>query len=571
MITIAGSEMPTDRRHFKRYPRKSELDPKLNKNSHKIQIVDYSLGGIGAVIGDSLGIAKGDIISIDMEDLEMKTFGQVVWLSGRRIGIKNIGQLKGRVSDFRISDVLIGLQRTSKTGIFTVQNGSIVRTVFVRGGDMVFAASNQEEERLGDMLLREGKITRAQYDHAVIEMKRTKQRQGAVLVRLGYLKPQQLPVEVKHQVEEIIKKLITLQDGSFSLEEMPLPTEEVITLKLSVANLIYHGLRTMDLGRVENELPTMEDILCFSPDPLNLFQDIQLDYSGKKIISCIDGKTPIREIVSITQLDSREVSRTIYALLSTRMIEINKKIGCDVAIPEEVTEEIIEEKTEQKPKPEINPELKDMIEDMHQRCGSLGYYGILGVKEHAPLEDMKSAYYKAAKQFHPDRHFHLIDDSLKDKLSDIFSYIYEAYTTLRNEEKKKEYDRMMILRPARLTSTQDRAKAVFEEGRLEFKKGNYAGARLLFGQAVYFDATTADYHYYHGLALMKEDRPKDAEKAMTRALKLAPGHASYLAELGFIFLALGFRTRAKAFFEKSLKTEMDNVRAREGLLILSKA
>jgi len=41
--------MSTDRRHFRRYPKTSEFDLKLSKNSHKSKTVDYSLGGLGAV------------------------------------------------------------------------------------------------------------------------------------------------------------------------------------------------------------------------------------------------------------------------------------------------------------------------------------------------------------------------------------------------------------------------------------------------------------------------------------------------------------------------------------------
>lgn len=41
-----------------------------------------------------------------------------------------------------------------------------------------------------------------------------------------------MPV-VRQQVEQIILNLFTLKDGSFEFKEMPLPPDEVITLKLS--------------------------------------------------------------------------------------------------------------------------------------------------------------------------------------------------------------------------------------------------------------------------------------------------------------------------------------------------
>ncbi len=558
--------MGKDKRHFKRYPKVSDFELRINNNSLKARMLDYSLNGVGAVVKDTLPIRKGDLIDLTVKEPDIKAGGEIVWTnpdkSGLRMGLKVIGRMKGLIKDFRPADILIGLQRTCKTGILRVESGDIVKRVYIKNGDMIFSASNQDEDRLGDLLLREGRITQEQFDHSVRELKRTKQRQGAVLVRLGYLKPHELVTVVSHHAEEIILSLFGLESGSFVFEETPLPTEEVITLKLSAANLIYYGVKRINnLQLIEGELPSADDILSFSPDPLDLFQDIRLDESGKMITSCVNGKTSIKEIISITQLDEAEALKTICALLSVRMIEIKRKEEPAVEMPEEIIEEIVRERTEA----EINPQLRDMIEDMHSRHEGLGYYGILGVKEYATTAEIKSAYYKAAKKFHPDMHFHLKDDSLKDKLSDIFSYVYAAYATLSNPQKRKDYDKLITLKPARLTANQDKAKALFEEGKLEFRRNKFQDAELLFGQAIYFDGTIGGYHYYYGKALMKQNKFKDAEKAIARALKGEPHNADYLAELGFVFLKLGLPTRAKALFEKALKISPGHAGASEGI------
>lgn len=568
-----------EKRSFRRYFKASDFNLKINNKSFKAKITDYSLDGLGAVVEDSPPIKKGDVVDLTINEPEIKIDGEIVWAKrdqwGLRIGVRNIGELKGLIKDFGLADTLIGLQRTQKTGIFTIKSGTIVKKIYVRNGDIIFSSSNQDEDRLGDVLFKEGRITKEQYDISVIEMEKSKQRHGAELVRLGYLKPQELVTAVRHQAEEIIESLFNLEDGSFAFEEMPFSTEEVITLKLSAANLIYSGIKKIkDIQRIESELPGMDSILCFSADPFNLFQDVRLDYSGKKIISCIDGKTTINDILSITQLDRFDALKAIYALLIVRMIEEKSSDEPFAEMPEALIKEIFEEENEidarQKMKPETDPMIRNMIEDMHRKYDGLGYYGVLGVKDYATIGEIKSAYYKVAKQFHPDMHFHLADDSLKGKLSDIFSYIYDAYATLSNPERKKEYDRMISLKPARLTSNQDRAKALFNEGKAELKRNKYPEAELLFGQATYFDGTISEYHYYYGITLMKQDKFKLSEKALERALKLEPSNADYLAELGFVFLKLGFPTRARVFFEKALKISPDNVRAYEGMTFIKK-
>lgn len=60
----------------------------------------------------------------------------------------------------------------------------------------------------------------------------------------------------------------------------------------------------------------------------------------------------------------------------------------------------------------------------------MNYYSILGVSKTASPEEIKKAYKKLAMQHHPDRG----GDSKK------FQDINEAYDTLKNPEKRKEYD-----------------------------------------------------------------------------------------------------------------------------------
>lgn len=62
------------------------------------------------------------------------------------------------------------------------------------------------------------------------------------------------------------------------------------------------------------------------------------------------------------------------------------------------------------------------------------YYRILGVDRHASLEEIKKAYRKLAKQYHPDV---AKDDKAKQ---DRMYEIQEAYACLENEERRKKYD-----------------------------------------------------------------------------------------------------------------------------------
>lgn len=65
----------------------------------------------------------------------------------------------------------------------------------------------------------------------------------------------------------------------------------------------------------------------------------------------------------------------------------------------------------------------------------IDYYKILGVKKDIPQKDVREAYRKRAKQFHPDLHPN--DPKAKAK----FQALNEAYDVISDPEKRAKYDR----------------------------------------------------------------------------------------------------------------------------------
>ena len=63
------------------------------------------------------------------------------------------------------------------------------------------------------------------------------------------------------------------------------------------------------------------------------------------------------------------------------------------------------------------------------------YYAVLGVSESASAEDIKKAYRKLARKYHPDV-------SKEDNADDKFKDVGEAYEVLKDPEKRAEYDQL---------------------------------------------------------------------------------------------------------------------------------
>ncbi|MDT8324159.1 MAG: DnaJ domain-containing protein, partial [Bacteroidota bacterium] len=64
------------------------------------------------------------------------------------------------------------------------------------------------------------------------------------------------------------------------------------------------------------------------------------------------------------------------------------------------------------------------------------YYEILGVKENASSEEIKKAYRRLAKEYHPDRHQGDAQAEAK------FKEIGEAYDVLKDAGRRRKYDEL---------------------------------------------------------------------------------------------------------------------------------
>jgi tetratricopeptide (TPR) repeat protein len=367
-----------------------------------------------------------------------------------------------------------------------------------------------------------------------------------VLIELGYLKPDQLINAVRHQVVEIIFNLLTAECGYFVFNEEELPTKEAITLNLSAANIVYRGVkRITNFQYILQDFPSLDSILTLSGDPLDLFQDLALDSAGKAILSRIDGTATIKEVFSPSQANDFDAIKTIYALLSSRIIMVRRK---DEPAPVISSEDIISE-----PLADIDPEFEKMVNVKHALSKSADLYKLLGVDSAATQEEIKMA-------------------DIKQKLHDISASINAAYTTLSEPQKRMDYDSSASSRAGDSGSSEamtntDRAEEKFEEGRAKMMIGLYDEAEQLFAQAIYFNESHPSYHYYHGLALNKLKMYKEAARSLDNAIQLNPESEHYMVELGYVFLKLGFKKRAEGNFKKVLSISHDNEKALKGLHI----
>ena len=67
--------------------------------------------------------------------------------------------IRGEIETTSVPELLRSLLGSGETGVLTIRNGEAIKSIFILSGRVVYASSNNPDERLGEVLLVRGKIT----------------------------------------------------------------------------------------------------------------------------------------------------------------------------------------------------------------------------------------------------------------------------------------------------------------------------------------------------------------------------------------------------------------------------
>lgn len=87
----------------------------------------------------------------------------------------------------------------------------------------------------------------------------------------------------------------------------------------------------------------------------------------------------------------------------------------------------------------IDPQQAAALRKLAQALTSIDYFQALGLTQAVTSGDIKKAFYRESRTYHPDRFFHLPDTQEKTDVSSIYKRITEAYYVLRDDTKRKKY------------------------------------------------------------------------------------------------------------------------------------
>ncbi len=240
--------------------------------------------------------------------------------------------LKGNIETFYLSSILQLLAGDKKTGILTIADkGRIVR-VYIKNGNIVYAIGTQKEVRLGYLLRTKGIISAEELQKALTLAKQRKERLGKILVEKGYISSETLKKFIHQQVRDILYDLFLWKRGDFEYKDQELNLDEEFVTELNHMEVILEGTRRVDEWEIlRKNIPHPQMVFRINKNVEKRRDNVNLTANEWRIISLVDGKRTVQQIVADSGHDEFVVYRMINSLISSGLIE--KSEGVAIAPP----------------------------------------------------------------------------------------------------------------------------------------------------------------------------------------------------------------------------------------------
>jgi len=238
--------------------------------------------------------------------------------------------LVGNLRDFGLSEFLYLVDRGYKTGRLTLQKPGDRAELYFQNGKLVYATHFNQDERIGDILVRMGRLSREQCANA-LKIQHTQEPNkplGAILVQRGMVTLEEIHKCVRLQIEEITYGLFGWNEGDFRFEPDVSPPPESVIIPLSIENIIMEGTRRIDeWARIKDRIPNLDVVVRFSDQPHEKAKGVNLTPDEWRVFARINGVHSIRQIAQQTSLGEFDVARIIYGFLSAGLVVLTKQVA----------------------------------------------------------------------------------------------------------------------------------------------------------------------------------------------------------------------------------------------------
>jgi hypothetical protein len=240
------------------------------------------------------------------------------------------------------------------------------KTVYFSGGEIVYATSTVEDDRLGEILWRRGFLTLEQL-YEVHDLVTLQKKLGAILVERKLITPRQLYEGIKEQVLEIVYSAFHFHKGEFLFVDGKVPVKGRVRLDAGTKEVIMEGIHRMEeMTRLEEFFPDRGMLVVLRP----VVVDARLGEPEKHVHKLIDGKKTVEAIIAESHLGEYEALKAMAKLRRVGIVDVR--------------EQAVDEMHAESPLPTVMQAYSRMLRYIHQTLkaedpgGELRLEGYLG-------------------------------------------------------------------------------------------------------------------------------------------------------------------------------------------------
>jgi|GEM_PF-1877448 len=246
---------------------------------------------------------------------------------------------KGTLSKTSFIEILKEAAQDSLTGMVRMENGPIIKVVYLQKGSISFASSNEKSDRLTEVLKRAEKLTPEQVDDAQSRLKPNVSI-GKTLVELGYISAKELLWGARAQVDRILHQLLFWSEGKYQILEGALP-KEIIHLNLPVPSVIFEGItKTQNREWILQNIGSPDAIYALASDFQEQNETLKLPV--QQIISHLNGRRSLHDIAEKSDLDTFDICKTVVALEHLGLVQAIQDVPLQMDLSAPETERPVE-------------------------------------------------------------------------------------------------------------------------------------------------------------------------------------------------------------------------------------
>jgi Domain of unknown function (DUF4388) len=217
--------------------------------------------------------------------------------------------------------ILRTMLQSGESGVLSFWNGIFTKRLFVSRGRIVQITSNDPDERLGELLLVDGRISARQFVEAS-KLIRPGKRLGTILVEIGALEAEDLIPAITNQARLMLFELFNWTAGTYEMSLGEIDESEFVPLSLSTDEVIAQGMRTLKCwSRVFAGISSLEAVFARVSDLETWHLKVELQEDEQTVLSRVNGRLTVEQISDLSFGTSFETCRTLWMLSVLGLIQ----------------------------------------------------------------------------------------------------------------------------------------------------------------------------------------------------------------------------------------------------------